>query len=190
MDDDANVDNYPKGLYDMFEVFTAKNSGAAAPIAATSTSFHPNRPGQYKYQATAEDKVLTKQVMDGVLQGKLDQITPAHIFAISPPIRKGIVERLRPRRVESAAFEQVCDTTGADPVSVLEIATKREAEYSLPLREINVLVNGHRTEAGVLDQGSQIVVIQEDLANEVGARINTQRVLRMEGANGSTSRTL
>ena len=128
--------------------------------------------------------------MDGVLQGKLDQITPAHIFAISPPIRKGIVKRLHPRRVESAAFEQVCDTTGADPVSVLEIATKCEAEYSLPLCEIDVLVNGRRTEAGVLDQGSQIVVIREDLANEVGAWINTQRVLRMEGANGSTSRTL
>ena len=192
-DDDASVDNYPMELYDMFEVFTAKNSGAAppsAPIASTSASFQPNRPGQYRYQATAEDEALTKQVMDGVLQGKLDQITPAHIFAISPPIRKGIVERLRPRRVESAAFEQACDTTGADPVSVLEIATKREAEYSLPLREIDVQVNGRRTEAGVLDQGSQIVVIREDLANEVGARINTQRVLRMEGANGSTSRTL
>jgi hypothetical protein len=79
--------------------------------------------------------------MDGVLQGKLDQIMPAHIFAISPPICKGIVKHLCPHCVESAAFEQVDDTTGTDLVSVLEIATKCEAEYSLPLYKIDVLVN-------------------------------------------------
>lgn len=65
------------------------------------------------------------------------------------------------------------------------MAAKREAEFSLPLREIDVLVNNLRTEAGVFDQSSQIVVIREDLAKEVGpgAKINTQCTLRMEGAN-------
>ena len=77
-----------------------------------------------------------------------------------------------------------------DPVSVLGLATRREAKFSLPLREIDVLVNSRKTEAGVLHQGSQIVIIREDLANEVGTQINTQRVLQMEGANSSTSRTL
>ena len=91
--------------------------------------------------------------------------------------------------METASFEQA-SSTGIDPVSVLEIATKHEAEYSLPLRKINVLVNGCHTEAGVLDQGSQIVIIQEDLTNEVSAQINTQQVLCMEGTNGSMSRTL
>jgi hypothetical protein len=42
-------------------------------------------------------------------------------------------------------------------------------------------------EAGMLDQGSQIVVICEDLANEVGTQINTQHTLHMEGANSSMS---
>ena len=40
-------------------------------------------------------------------------------------------------------------------------------------------MNDHSTEAGVLDQGSQLVVT-----------FNAQRTLRVEGANGSTSRTL
>lgn len=66
------------------------------------------------------------------------------------------------------------------------LADKREAKFSFPLREFDVLVNNCRTYAGVLDQGSQIVVIREDLANEVGAKINAQRTLRMEGANGRT----
>ena len=124
-----------------------------------------------------------------IFEGKLDRITLAHIFAACPPVRKEIVERLRPRRVETASFEQA-DGEEMDLVSVLGLATRRKAKFSLPLREIDILVNSHKTKAGMLDQGSQIVVIRKDLANEVGTQINTQRVLQMEGANSSMSRTL
>jgi hypothetical protein len=155
--------------------------------AFTSTSF-PSAPNadapQYRSQAGAEE-----QVTEWILEGKLDQIAPAHIFATSPAIRKELAERLRLRRVETGSVEQVNDDS-ADPVAVPALAAKREAESSLPRREINVLVKDLRMEAGVLDQGSQIVTVREDLAQEVGARINTQRTLRIKGANGSTSRTL
>ena len=53
-----------------------------------------------------------------------------------------------------------------------------------------MLVNNCCTEASVLNQGSQIVVIHKDLANEVGTKINKWRTLHMEGATGNTSRTL
>ena len=69
---------------------------------------------------------------------------------------------------------------------MIEFVTKRAAEFSLPLHETDGLVDNHCTEAGVLVQGSQIVVIRDDLANEVGAKINTRRTLRMEGATCST----
>lgn len=127
--------------------------------------------------------------MDCVLEGRLDKLTPAHIFAACPPIRREFVERLHPRRVETGSFEQVSNA-GVEPVSVLELPTKREAEIFLPLREIDVLVNNLRIEASVLNQGSQIVVITEDLVKEVGARVNTQRTLCIQGANGGTSHTL
>jgi len=194
-------DTYPTELFDMFEVFATRKTDpppptTSIPVASTSmptTTTYPSAPNahapQYQYQATAEDQFLTKQVMDWILEGKLDQITPAHILATSPPIRKELAERLRPRRVETNSFEQV-DADSTDPVSVLSLAAKREAEFSLPLQEIDVLMNNICTEAGILDQGSQIIVIQEDLAREVGAQINTQCILRMEGANGSTLSTL
>ena len=201
---DDNV--YTTELYDMYEVFAAKKkdstplkaptSAAAippppppAPTTRPAPSTSTSRPLQYRYQASAEDQALTKELIGCIFEGKLDRITPAHIFAASSPVRKEVVERLRSRRVETASFEQA-DGEEMDPVSVLRLATRREAKFSLPLREIDVLVNSRKTEAGVLDQGSQIVVIREDLANEVGAQINTQRVLQMKGANSSTSRTL
>jgi hypothetical protein len=39
------------------------------------------------------------------------------------------------------------------------------------LPKINVLVNNVYTETGVLDQGSQIAAIQEEVAKEVSVRI-------------------
>ena len=146
------------------------------------------RTPQYQYQASAEDQALTKQAMDWFLEGKLNQMTQAHVLAISPPIRKELVECLRPCCVETGSFEIVDETE--DPVSVLGLAAKHEAEFSLPLREIKVHINNRCTEAGILDQGSQIVVICEDLAKEAGVLINTKWTLRMEGANGSTLCTL
>src|SRR5713226_8788356 len=128
--------------------------------------------------------------MDCILEGKLNQITPAHIFATSPPICKDLVECLCPRCVETNSFEQAPNVDSTDLVSVLGLFAKHEAEYSLPLCEIDILVNNLQTEAGVLDQGSQIVIIWKDLTKEVGARINTQFTLCMEGANSSTSYTL
>ena len=71
-----------------------------------------------------------------------------------------------------------------------ELAAKHEAGFALPLCDIDVLVEDLRTEAGVIDQGSQIVVVREDLAKEVGARINTQCTLCIKGASDSMFRTL
>src|SRR5216684_5442975 len=100
---------------------------------------------------------------------------------MSPPIRKDLVDRLHPRRVETNSFEQVtADST--DPVSVLGPFAKREAEYSLLLREIDILVNNLRREAGVLDQGSQLVVIREDLAKEVGVPYMIYTVAQLSNA--------
>jgi hypothetical protein len=123
------------------------------------------------------------------MEGKLAQTTPAHVLAASPVIRKDLNDKLRVRRVETSSFEEAgsatpIDTTNAYPTSI------REPAYSLPLREIDIQIGGKVTEAGVIDPGSQIVVIREDLAREVGATINANRLLQMEGANGATNWTL
>jgi len=66
-----------------------------------------------------------------------------------------LVERLRPRRIETGLFEIAADDA-FDPVSVLGFAAKREAKYSLPLREIDIVVNSRVTEAGVLCQDPRL----------------------------------
>ena len=144
-----------------------------------------SRPPQFKYQASIEDQKFTDELITLLLEGKLSNTTPAHILAASAPVRKAISDRLRPRRVETGAFEEL----GNQP-SELEPATSRAADYSLPLREVDVVINGKTIDTGVLDQGSQIIAIRADLAKQVGATINTKNRLEMEGANSSTSWTI
>ena len=147
----------------------------------------PRTTPQYRYQSNAEDQQLTNELYKWFLEGKLSSISPAHILAACPTIRKELVEKLRTRRVDtSASFEEFLTS----PTPVFELSVPRTAEYSLPLREIDVLINGSVSEAGVLDQGSQIIVIRQDLVQEAGILVNKDRQLRMEGANGLVSKTL
>jgi hypothetical protein len=202
-DDEDDSSSSTGELYNMYEVFAAERkkrepklsklpeaTPAPAPPPAppiTPPAGHSRAP-QYRYQSTAADQKLTDELRTWLLEGKLAQTTPAHILAASAPIRKDLVERLRTRRVEAAAFEECADPTA--PVSVLGISAPRTAEYDLPLREVDVLVNGSCIESGVLDNGSQIVAIHVDLFRQLNAPINTEHRLTMEGANRSTSLTL
>lgn len=145
---------------------------------------------QYRYQSNAEDQQLVSELYKWLLDGKLSLVTPAHVLAACPAIRKELVERLRTRKVDTASFEQPRSSSSAPSISEPDFSTLRAAEYSLPLREIDVLINNTISEAGVLDQGSQIVVIRQDLAQEAGVIINRRFQLEMEGANGLVSKTL
>ncbi|KAI9429881.1 hypothetical protein H4582DRAFT_2088124 [Lactarius indigo] len=171
---------------------SSNNMPAPAPVTtpSPSSSTSPRAAPQYHYQSNAEDQRLTTELYQWLLDGKLSLVTPAHVLAASPFIRKELIERLRTRRVDAANFEEPASSSSIPPSTVLELSTPRTAEYSLPLHEIDILINGIVSEAGVLDQGSQIVVIRKDLAQEAGVFINHDHRLEMEGANGLVSKTL
>jgi hypothetical protein len=148
----------------------------------------PNRTTpQFKYQAGVEDQRLVDELLTWLLNGKLVQTTPAHILTASVPVRKELYKRLRNRRVEATSFEQA-STSYDSPTS--EPTQARTPKFALPLREVDVIVNGLTVEAGVLDSGSQIIAIREDLAREVQAQINEDRQLEMEVASCGVSRTV
>jgi len=65
-----------------------------------------------------------------------------------------------------------------------------EPTYSLPLQEIDVAFGNGSAEPGLLDPGSQIVVICKDLAQELNTHINAGLRIEMEGANSATNWTL
>ncbi|KAG2335643.1 hypothetical protein BDR05DRAFT_855710, partial [Suillus weaverae] len=54
------------------------------------------------------------------------------------------------------------------------------------LREIRVTLNGTHSELGLLDEGSEIVVIREDIWKKTNAPINQNVRMRMQTANGGS----
>jgi hypothetical protein len=170
---------------------TSPASAPAPPFANDTLPSSTSRAvPQYRYLSHAEDQQLMTELFRWLLDGKLALITPAHILAASPGIRKELIDRLKTRRVDAGSYEAPSLPNAVPPFSVLELATPRMAEYSLPLREIDVLINGTVPEAGILDQGSQIIVIRWDLAQEAGVQFNPAFQLEMESANGLASKTL
>jgi len=52
-------------------------------------------------------------------------------------------------------------------------------EFVTPLQEIEVVVIGRHREMGLLDESSEIVIVQEDLCKELGLEVNKKRRMTM-----------
>jgi len=63
-------------------------------------------------------------------------------------------------------------------------------DFCLPLQELDILINGSIKATTILDTRSQIVVIWHDITQALGARINHQHLIKMEGANRATNWTV
>jgi len=121
-------------------------------------------------------------------------ITPAHLYTTSPSVCKEISEQLRICCVKVTLYEEPSDhlPLAAEPSSCFRTILTHlpEPAYSLPLQEINVAFGNGSAEPGLLDPGSQIVVIRKDLTQELNAHINAGLQIEMEGANSATNWTL
>ena len=139
----------------------------APPLPADTNTATRHNP-QYHYQANIENHRLVSELHTWLMEGKLSQTTPAHILAASPGIRKELVEKLKVRCVETNAYKELREELENEdaplPFSVFQLSTWREPAFSLPLQEIDVSLGINLLEPGVLDPGSQIVVIRHDLA--------------------------
>jgi len=141
-----------------------------------------------------EDQKLIDELVTWLWQGNLAHITPAHLYATSPSVCKEISERPRVRCVEVTLYEEPSDhlPLAAKPSSCFGtvLAHLPEPAYSLPLQEIDIAFSNGSAEPGLLDPGSQIVVIHKDLTQELNAHINPGLQIEMEGANSATNWTL
>jgi len=141
----------------------------SAAIPTTSTSAAASAPArmapQYRYQSMAEDQRLVSELESWLMEGKLTQTTPAHVLAASPSIWKDLVEKLQVRHIEASSYEEKVETfTNNADDQTNQVLRLQEPAYSLPLCEIEVEISNKVVETGVIDPGSQIIVIWEDLA--------------------------
>jgi hypothetical protein len=148
-----------------------------------------NRPTRAKFVSQAEDPALQEEIIKMVLENRIEGgITLKHLFAISPMIRSKLVEYLRTHRIEAPinnpnqATYHIGEEAEDDNLIVSEAA--------VPLREVPCTVGNVTGELAVLDEGSSVVVIREDLWLETGLPIQRALSMKMEGAHGDVASTL
>ena len=109
---------------------------------------------RYQYKSRAEDQNLIDELVKMILENKLRDVTTAHIFAASPPVRSYLINYLRSHRVEVNNLMD-CNKRNGSNLMV--------AEDSLRLREIEVVLNHKVPIKATIDDGSQIITLREDV---------------------------
>ena len=179
MDTAADTTGDFDGLFEVFSTEWRCKTPTSTVVSMLPASSTP----QYTYHSDAEDLALITELATLLWEGCLSVATPAQVLAASPALRKNFVEKLQTKRTETSAAA----TTSHE---IYELTTPRQAAFSLPLQEVEVVINDNSTEHAILDQGSQIMVICADVAHVCGAQINTQHRIQMEGTNSVHTWTL
>ena len=143
-----------------------------APNNSASASSLDKHAPTYTYESKAMNPTITKQTFSKILNIIVPSITVGDLLAISPDIQKEAVDYARMQRIPS--FAATNELSICPPL----------IEYSTPLHELKVTVNGVHEEIALLDDGSEIVVIREDIWKASQVVTNSNIKLRMQTVNG------
>lgn len=125
-----------------------------------------NQPA-FSYESRAANPEATQKMFQRILDVTVPNVTVNDLVALSGDLRKEIVDYTRTQRVPKPTQAQ---TTAA-------------LAYSTPLQEIDVRLAG-KEEVGLLDEGSEIVVVRKDVWEELGFKVNPEVEMVMQTANG------
>ncbi|KAG2348490.1 hypothetical protein BDR05DRAFT_944595 [Suillus weaverae] len=147
-----------------------------------TTNTETKKEPAFRYELKAALLDAAKRLYDTILNTPIHNLTISDLLSISLDLRKEAVNYSRTQRVPtpSATHPEAALTTSLTNPPPLQI------EHATPLCEIRVTLNGTHSELGLLDEGSEIVVIQEDIWKKTNAPINQNVRMRMQTANGGS----
>ena len=110
--------------------------------------------------------------MQKILDVEVPNIQVRDLLALSRDLRREMVD-------------QICIQNKVLAVrATLVTLPEMPVEFVTPLQEVEVVVMGRCYELGLLDEGSEIVIVREDLCKELGLEVNKKRRMTMQTANG------
>ena len=149
-----------------------KNPSWAVKYNAAMHSFDSKKTPVYTYKSKAANPHAVKQMLTRLLDAIVPSIAVSDLLAISPDLRREVVEFSRTH----------CIPTSISAPAIAPVHIK----YLTPLREMKVTLNGVHEELALLDEGSEIVIIREDIWHKSQAAINPHIRMHMKTANGGT----
>src|SRR5882724_4029369 len=91
------------------------------------------------------------------------------------------------------ALPAKAQATAAHMVSTFSMGMDHEclaAEPALPLRTIEVTLDGTITFTGIIDSSCQVIIIRRDIWEKLGTPMKHEQVMFMESANGQANMTM
>ena len=171
-----------------------------SPSGPPKPSSAPTSMPQYKYTCPLDSPGATNDVINRILDTPI-AVKTRELLAMSPESRRVMKELSTTRRT----------TTGTAEVGLLDMAQEVEepveevlafhrigdtkadqeewivAEDSLPLRSVFPVLEGKLTCECVIDGGSQIIAMKEDIWRKLGLNLQPDEAVRMEAANSQVT---
>ena len=157
------------------------NTNAPAPHAP---------PRRMPFTMTPETSLMLDETIDLIMKSSLTGITASHMVALSPLVRARLsaASRSQYTQQQQPRANVEVNLTSTAPRHTTGIVVSQK---SVPLREVEAVINDKLLERAVLDDGSQIILIREDLWVELeNCPLNKREQIDMEVATGCTTKTL
>jgi hypothetical protein len=143
---------------------------------------------QYRYVTLIEDPALIKKIAQQTLDTPIT-ISTRELLSMAPDIRRHIKDQLATKRVATAALADSMAVNEVEEVTVANLAADKliVAKHTEELRVIDVEIHGIKVIATV-DDGSQIISIRQDIWEQIGLPIRSDKIVVMESANKTRKR--
>jgi hypothetical protein len=159
----------------------------------TTSAPSPTQP-QYRYQSPIEDSTVAKSIIDRALDATIS-LTQRELLAISPYLRRQMKELTTSKKIpnEVGLQEVLHASTVHKPVRVCDNCDDTirliVSKDSLPLRAVYPLTSGTHKFENVLDSGSQIIGMREDIWEAIGDPMHNS-TMTMQAANNTHDETM
>lgn len=149
---------------------------------------------QYSFKTPVEDSKRTQELYEMIMNTPISGVTPRHILAAAPDVRKLMKEDTTTRKVPTTTTASVNFSTNDNTVVEAFLQEADIAKYlSRPietLRSVSMLINDDFHAECILDSGCQIVVIRKDVWQRTRLPLNGTESILMESANTNKDSTL
>ena len=176
-------------------------TGLGSKYKAGETS-QPQPQPQFRYQAPIEDRRIAPSVIDKVLDVPIT-ITNRELLALAPDIRRQIKELTTTKRISPVEgnlvdIENERETflSAAEQSRIGLVQTQDGYDFastaaeSMPLRTVKATVEGVGDVECLLDQGSAVCIIREDLWQKLGIHVRKDQTINLISADLGRNSTL
>ena len=192
----------------------AKEANYLPPHERNFASAAPGKPAKepaYHNQVPVYDPKIASDVYARSIKTPSVTISPEELWSISPEIRNKVRDSIMPKRVATdaatTATHMLVDESPSTPSEPIVIPDFFEtyinslrpdqipdkfivAKESHALRSINMEIDNKDSIECVVDPGSQIIAMSEDVCHDLGLIYDPTFVLHMQSANGEIDKSL